>query len=127
VASWRQDNRGCDADHQGLPQREVTLMSGWKAILCMTLGGLLGGCGLLPADSSGTSAGSGREDAYRQAYDACTQRAAAEHGRTLTLLRDHPGAGDTEDPLSPHNMAASRAHVELTNCMRSKGWPGIGQ
>ena len=75
----------------------------------------LAGCGLLPTDTSG-------DERYRQDLDACSSRGAAEYERTQELLGPDRGSIDSNDPLAPGNIAESRGHRELSDCMRSKGW-----
>lgn len=79
----------------------------------------LAGCGFLPTDTSG-------DERYRQDLDACSSRGAAEYERTQELLGAGRGRIDSHDPLAPGNIAESRGHRELSDCMRSKGWPGPG-
>jgi len=77
------------------------------------------GCGLLPTDTTG-------DERYRQDFDACSSRGAAEYERTQELLGPDRGRIDSRDPLAPGNVAASRGHREFSDCMRSKGWRDDG-
>lgn len=89
-----------------------------KTIAALIATAVLAGCGFLPTDTSG-------DDRYRQDFDTCSSRGAAEHARTRELLGPDRGSIDSRDPLAPGNIAESRAHRELSDCMRSKGWTGL--
>jgi hypothetical protein len=86
-----------------------------NAIVGIMAAAATGGCGLLPTDTTG-------DERYRQDFDACSSRGATEYERTQELLGPGRGSIDSRDPLAPGNIAESRGHRELSDCMRSKGW-----
>jgi len=86
-----------------------------NAIIGIIAAAVAGGCGMLPTDTTG-------DERYRRDFDTCTSRGAAEYERTQELLGPDRGRIDSKDPLAPGNVAESRAHRELSDCMRSKGW-----